>query len=85
MIPVFAFDVTGDLSGLAAPGDRTDDVVSRAEVVGLGSKYEPKAYPCIFWDVIGKNGHPIRTSIADFSHELLSRLLDLSPIRRSSV
>ena len=34
--------------------------------------------PVAFWDVYGKSGHPVRTSISDLGPLLFSRLLDLN-------
>jgi len=34
-----------------------------------------------FWDVFGKKGHPIRTTVSDMGPVLLSRLLELSDVQ----
>ncbi|PIE36974.1 MAG: ATP-binding protein [Gammaproteobacteria bacterium] len=34
--------------------------------------------PTLFWDLEGKSGHPIRTTITDMGPALLSRLMDLN-------
>ena len=34
--------------------------------------------PVIFWDVFGKQGHPVRTTITEMGPVLLARLLDLN-------
>ena len=36
------------------------------------------AYPVIFWDLFGEQGHPIRTTISEMGPLLLSRLMDLN-------
>ena len=76
-VPVFCADVKGDLSGLAAEGVEKDFLEKRAQEIGF-EDYHYKAYPVIFWDLFGKQGHPIRTTIAEMGPILLSRLLDLN-------
>src|SRR5450755_2693869 len=60
-VPVFAADVKGDLSGIAAVGEAKDAFVKRA--AGMGLTYQPDQFPVIFWDVFGAEGHPIRATI----------------------
>ena len=76
-VPVFCADVKGDLAGLAAIGNMEDFLVKRANDIGL-QDYEPQEFPVVFWDLFGKQGHPIRTTISDMGPLLLSRLMDLS-------
>src|ERR1700710_2686304 len=57
-VPVFAADVKGDLSGVAAAGQASDAFVARAK--SLGYAYEPDRFPVMFWDLSGEQGHPIR-------------------------
>jgi hypothetical protein len=76
-VPVFAADIKGDLSGIAAVGEPKDFLVKRAAEVGL-TEYQNRAYPSIFWDVFGEQGHPIRATVQDMGPLLLSRLLELN-------
>ena len=76
-VPVFCADVKGDLSGLAAAGVEKDFLEKRAKTIGF-DEYEYKKFPCIFWDLFGKKGHPIRTTVTEMGPILLSRLLDLN-------
>ena len=76
-VPVFCADVKGDLSGLAAAGVEKDFLEKRAKTIGF-HEYEYKKFPCIFWDLFGKKGHPIRTTVTEMGPILLSRLLDLN-------
>ncbi len=76
-VPVFCADVKGDLAGLAAVGNMEEFLVKRANDIGL-EEYEPQEFPVVFWDLFGKQGHPIRTTISDMGPLLLSRLMDLS-------
>ena len=76
-VPVFCADVKGDLSGLGATGVSKDFLEERAKKIGF-EDYEYKAYPTIFWDLFGKKGHPIRTTVQEMGPLLLSRLLDIN-------
>jgi len=79
-VPVFAADIKGDLSGVAAVGEPKDFILKRVAEIGLEG-YENKAYPCIFWDVFGEQGHPIRATVADMGAFHLSRLLELNEVQ----
>ena len=76
-VPVFAADVKGDLSGIAAPGSPKDFLAARAEKIGL-SPYVFEAPPVVFWDLFGEKGHPIRATVSEMGPLLLARLLDLN-------
>ncbi|MGE0524835.1 MAG: helicase HerA-like domain-containing protein [Variibacter sp.] len=75
-VSVFAADIKGDLSGVAMPGEAKDAFVKRAE--GMGLKYQPDEFPVVFWDLFGKEGHPVRATIAEVGPLLLTRLMDLN-------
>ncbi len=75
-VSVFAADIKGDLSGIAATGEMKDALVTRAK--GMGLEYQPDQFPVIFWDVFGEQGHPIRATISEMGPLLLSRLLQLN-------
>jgi len=79
-VPVFAADIKGDLSGVAAVGEAKDFLVKRAQEVGL-THYENRAFPSVFWDVFGEEGHPIRATVTDMGPLLLSRLLELNEVQ----
>lgn len=76
-VPVFLADIKGDLAGIALSGGDHPKVVERVQQLGLTS-YQPSAYPVIFWDVFGEQGHPVRTTISEMGPLLLSRLLGLN-------
>ena len=76
-VPVFAADIKGDLSGIAAMGDQKDFLVKRANTIGL-DPYENQEFPVIFWDLFGEQGHPIRATVSEMGPLLLSRLMNLS-------
>src|SRR6185503_5459150 len=75
-IPVFCADVKGDLSGIAEKGEPKGWIEERAQAIGFTPEF--RAYPVIFWDLFGKQGLPIRTTVSDMGALLLSRLMDLS-------
>ncbi len=79
-VPVFAADIKGDLSGLAASGTPKPFLEERAAKIDL-EDYGYEAFPVIFWDLFGEQGHPIRATIADMGPLLLSRLLELNEVQ----
>ncbi len=76
-VPVFAADIKGDLSGIAAMGEPKDFLVARAQAVKL-EPYEHQQFPVIFWDLFGEQGHPIRATVSEMGPLLLSRLMNLT-------
>lgn len=80
-VPVFMSDVKGDLSGLAVAGSDSfklhEAFTSRATKIGF-TDYSYDSFPVTFWDLFGKSGHPIRTTVAEMGPLLISRLLELS-------
>src|SRR5258708_4433787 len=75
-VPVFMADVKGDLSGLAKAGGANAKIADRLKQLKLPS--ESAASPVVFWDVYGKNGHPVRATISDMGPLLLGRMLGLN-------
>jgi uncharacterized protein len=78
-VSVFAADVKGDLSGIAAAGEAKEALVKRAK--DMGFDYEPDEFPVVFWDLFGDQGHPIRATISEVGPLLLSRLMDLNEVQ----
>ncbi len=64
-VPVFAADIKSDLSGIAAKGAAKQFLEKRASDIEL-ENYTYEAYPTIFWDLFGEQGHPIRAAIGFF-------------------
>jgi DNA helicase HerA-like ATPase len=75
-VPVFAADIKGDLSGVAMAGEAKEAFIKRA--AGMGLDYQPDQFPVVFWDLFGKEGHPIRATISEMGPLLLSRLMQLN-------
>ncbi len=80
-VPVFLADVKGDLSGLAMAGSPTSKLnevfTARAAEIGY-SDFSYADNPVVFWDLFGKQGHPIRTTVSEMGPLWLARLLDLN-------
>jgi DNA helicase HerA-like ATPase len=77
-VPVFCADIKGDLAGLAVAGEPKDFLANRAETIGFSEEYKFGAFPVVFWDVFGKQGHPVRTTVSEMGPLLLARMLDLN-------
>jgi DNA helicase HerA-like ATPase len=78
-VPVFCADVKSDLSGIAEAGEAKPKVEDRAKQIGYTLEF--KAYPVIFWDLFGKQGHPIRATVSEMGPLLLARLMDLNDVQ----
>lgn len=76
-VPVFLTDIKGDLAGLSDQGSDNPKMVERIAQLEL-TDFNYKAYPVCFWDVFGKGGHPVRTTVSEMGALLLSRLLGLN-------
>ncbi|MBP6820080.1 MAG: DUF853 domain-containing protein [Acidobacteria bacterium] len=76
-IPVFMADVKGDLAGICQPGGDNPKVAERAAQFGF-SDFDYTAFPVMFWDVFGEQGHPLRTTISEMGPVLLTRILNLN-------
>ncbi|MDR1490574.1 MAG: DUF853 domain-containing protein [Desulfovibrio sp.] len=78
-VPVFAADVKGDLSGLAASGGDRGSVAARVREYSLeAAGFTYQAFPVRFWDVFGEQGMPARAAVRELGPLLLARLLDLN-------
>src|SRR6202012_4198660 len=76
-VPVFAADVKGDLSGISQPGKSWTKFDARVAELKLGP-VEFAGCPVVFWDVFGKQGHPVRATVSEMGPLLLSRILNLN-------
>ena len=76
-VPVFLADVKGDLSGMARPGEHSDAMAERLAQCGVPS-FRYQAYPTVFWDGYGEQGHPVRATVSEMGPLLLSRMLGLN-------
>jgi DNA helicase HerA-like ATPase len=83
-VPVFAADIKGDLSGVAMKGEPKDFLLERARKIGWDD-YGFVASPVIFWDLFGKQGHAVRTTMTEMGPVLLSRLMGLSEAQEGAL
>ncbi len=83
-IPVFMADVKGDISGISQAGKPHKKVDERVQKIGI-ENYQQYGYPVAFWDVFGKKGTPIRSTISEMGPQLISRLLDLNETQESII
>ncbi len=76
-VPVFSADVKGDLSGIARPGMPHKKITERLNRMGV-TDHPFEGCPTLFWDIEGKTGHPIRTTISEMGPVLLANILELN-------
>jgi DNA helicase HerA-like ATPase len=83
-VPVFLADIKGDLSGMAAPGEASDRVTTRAKDIGYD--WAPAAYPVEFFALGGRGkGVPVRATVTSFGPTLLAKVLGLNDVQESSL
>lgn len=76
-VPVFLVDVKGDLAATSKTGVMNENIEKRLKKLNI-SDFEVKSYPVNYFDVYGKLGHPIRTTVSNIGARLLSRMLNLT-------
>lgn len=79
-VPVFMADVKGDVAGLAMAGMSNEKIQQRVVQIGIGD-YINEGNPVLFWDLYGKTGHPVRTTISEIGPLLLGRILEINDIQ----
>ena len=84
-VPVFAADIKGDLSGIAAPGVTSEKLSART--AALGQDWSARAYPTEFFALSddASAGIPVRATVSGFGPLLLSRVLGLNATQESSL
>ena len=81
-VPVFLADVKGDLAGMCMPGADSEDMQRRIEKFGLaGAGFDYHGYPTVFWDIYGRKGTPLRTTISEMGPDLMSAVLGLNDLQ----
>ena len=83
-VPVFMADVKGDVAGLAMPGTGDARIQERVKKIGLEG-YVPESNPVVFWDLYGKLGHPVRTTVSEIGPALLGRMLELNDVQAGTL
>ncbi|PZO07284.1 MAG: ATP-binding protein [Lysobacteraceae bacterium] len=79
-VPVFMADVKGDIAGLAMAGTPSEKLAARVQQIGVEG-YTQEASPVVFWDLYGKLGHPVRTTVSEVGPALMSRMLELNSVQ----
>ena len=79
-VPVFMADIKGDLSGMCEIGSENKHIRRSIDTMGI-ENFTYTTYPVQLWDVYGKLGLPVRTTISEMGPELLGRLLGLTEIQ----
>lgn len=81
-VPVFLADVKGDISGISQAGSPHPKIDERVAKIGI-ENFTQRGYPVAFWDLFGKQGTPVRSTISEMGPQLLSRLLELNETQES--
>ena len=76
-VPVFVADAKGDIAGLAAAGTPHPKIDERLETIGIEG-YSQQPNPVVLWDLWGKLGHSVRTTMTEIGPTLLARMLELN-------
>lgn len=76
-VPTFVADIKGDLTGMCQQGKETKHIRKSIDRMGL-EPFVYSAYPVQFWDVYGKLGVPVRTTVSEMGPDMLARLLGLN-------
>ncbi len=81
-VPVFLSDIKSDLSGMVKPGTRTEAIDRRLTKCGIDPEaFDYHAFPTRFWDVYGRNGQQIQSTVRGMGAQLLGRMLGLNEIQ----
>ena len=81
-VPVFLADVKGDVAGLMAPGEDSENMQERIARFGLAEAgFTYRGYPVTLWDIYGQKGIQVRTTVTEIGPLLLSRILKLNDLQ----
>jgi uncharacterized protein len=81
-VPVFLADIKGDVTGICQAGTPDDFITARAALLNIDLPVF-EGMPTQFWDLFGKKGEPIRTTVSEMGPLLLSRVLELNDTQES--
>ncbi len=79
-IPCFMADMKGDLSGISQTGKMSSFIEKRCPEFGIENP-QFAGCPTRFFDVFGKQGHMMRTTVSAMGPQLLSRMLELNDVQ----
>lgn len=78
-VPCFMADMKGDLSGISQTGRLSGFIEKRCTEFGIDpASLKFEGCPVRLYDVYGKTGHPMRTTVQMMGSMLLARLLELN-------
>ena len=78
-VPCFMADMKGDLSGISQTGGLSKFIEKRCAEWGMDtSTLQFEGCPVRLYDVYGKQGHPMRTTVEKMGAMLLARLMELN-------
>ena len=83
-VNVFAADIKGDLSGIAAAANPIP-AWAQARAQDIGATLTPEAQPVVFWDVYGDLGHPVRTTVTEMGPVLMASVLDATDAQEGAL
>ncbi|MBP5505226.1 MAG: DUF853 family protein [Bacteroidales bacterium] len=79
-VPCFMADMKGDLSGISQAGALSKFIEKRMPEFGIENP-QFQGCPTRFFDVFGKQGHTMRTTVSAMGPQLLSRMLELNDVQ----
>ena len=79
-VPCFMADMKGDLSGISQPGAISKFIEKRMPEFGIENP-QFQGCPTRFFDVFGKQGHTMRTTVSAMGPMLLARMLELNDVQ----
>ena len=79
-IPCFMADMKGDLSGISQVGAMSSFIAKRCPEFGIDNP-QFEGCPTRFFDVFGKQGHTMRTTVSALGPQLLARMLELNEVQ----
>lgn len=85
-VPVFMTDTTGNLAGMMFPGENPDSLTTKtSRFIPDDADFSYQGYPVTLWDISGETGIPLRTTMSEIGHFLLSRLLGLNTVQSDTL
>ncbi|MEN9685916.1 MAG: hypothetical protein RLZZ28_1702 [Bacteroidota bacterium] len=75
-VPVLLMDIKGDLSGIAAAGEKNDKLAERCGKLAVA--YKPAAFPVELMTLSNEKGLRLRATVSEFGPVLLSKILGLN-------
>jgi len=82
-VPSLLLDIKGDLSGIAAPGERNPKIEERFSKIGI--EYKTSGNPVEFLSISGEKGIRIKATVSEFGPVLFSKILGLNETQAGMV